>query len=502
MTKYDHIVVGSGISGLTATLILARQGRRVLLIEKAPRLGGSLARFTRHGIPFDTGFHFTGGLIPGGLLHRMLELLGLSEAVEPVFMDAHHAHRFVLESENRIVDLPSGVRALCQKMKDEFPGDRMAVDRYFERVTQVCAQTTGMDLNRLGEPSARLEDDTISLKAVMDGLTGNAALKSVVYGLGMCYGVKPSEVSFASHARVCLDLYESTARIRRGGEALVGAFEQAYQKLDVTIRRNRWIAECGPVTDDCVQSFILNDGEEVSADATILTIHPKHILQLLPRQHLSKAFAERVEGFEPSAGFFTVYGVLDAPVDPDFGSSIVSLFPITDFDRLLDPAYRGEPALVICGSIEEAGGEPRQVVTTFEPSFPEHVAAWRSSHTGGRSSAYADYKAARVDAIQRHLARYDRRYADRFTIHDAASILTFRDYLHSPDGSAYGVKQKVGQYNLIGKLPIRNLYVAGQSSLLPGLTGAMMSSFVVMRQLLGKEAFNRFLNGNGPRAYA
>jgi phytoene dehydrogenase-like protein len=500
MTKYDHIVVGSGASGLTSTLLLALNGRKVLLLEKAPRIGGSLARFSRQGVPFDTGFHFTGGLTQGGLLHRILSTLNLADAVEPVFMSADRAHRFVIESENRIVDLPSGIPALRRKLKDEFPAEQAAVDGYMDRVIRVCSQTAGMDLRQIGEPSFRLEEELISLKSVMDGLTDNAVLKSVVYGLGMCYGVKPSEVSFASHARVCFDLYESTARLKAGGESLIHAFEQAFRKLDVEVRCNSWIAECGRVTDRRVESFILNDGQEVSADATVLTIHPHHILKLLPGGHLSKAFVDRVESFEPSAGFFTVYGVLETETDRAFGSTIVSLFPSSDFEALLDPGYRGDPALVICGSLETVRGVSRQVVTTFEPSFPEHVAAWKESRTGHRPTAYEDYKAGRIEAIRQHLSRYDPFYASHFRVLDAASLLTFRDYLHSPDGSAYGIKQKVGQYNLIGRLPIRNLFAAGQSALLPGLAGAMMSSFFVIRSVLGKETFNRFIQRRTPNS--
>lgn len=494
MTKYDHIVVGSGISGLTATLLLALSGRKVLLLEKAPRLGGSLACFTREGVPFDTGFHFTGGLIHGGLLHRLLSTLGLFNAVEPLFMSADHAHRFVIESENRIIDLPAGLSNLRQKMKDEFPDEQGAVDGYLDRVIRVCSQTVGMDLNLIGESSPHLEEETISLKSVMDGLTNDPILKSVVYGLGMCYGVKPSEVSFATHARVCFDLYESTARLKNGGESLVQAFEQAFHKLDVEVRCNSWITECGRVTDRRVESFILNDGQEVSAEAAVLTLHPNQILELLPKEYLSKAFIDRVESFEPSAGFFTVYGLLEDQSDTAFGGTIVSLFPTPDFESLLDPGYRGDPALVICGSTETVRGVTHRAITTFEPSFPAHVAAWKDSRTGHRPPGYAKYKAERVEAIRHHLGRYNTSYTDRFRVLDAASILTYRDYLHSPDGSAYGIKQKVGQYNLIGKLPIRNLFAAGQSALLPGIAGAMMSSFFVMRSVLGKESFNRLVS--------
>ncbi|MEK7308396.1 MAG: hypothetical protein AAB089_04930, partial [Nitrospirota bacterium] len=57
-------------------------------------------------------------------------------------------------------------------------------------------------------------------------------------------------------------------------------------------------------------------------------------------------------------------------------------------------------------------------------------------------------------------------------------------------------KQKINQYNLLGKLPLRNLYAAGQSSVLPGIIGAMMSSFIVGRTILEKEKYNEFLNQN------
>ena len=79
-------------------------------------------------------------------------------------------------------------------------------------------------------------------------------------------------------------------------------------------------------------------------------------------------------------------------------------------------------------------------------------------------------------------------------IMDSASMLTFRDYLNNPDGSAYGIKQKIGQHNLVGKLPLHNLYAAGQSAVLPGVVGAMLSSFIVGKLIVGKDKYEKFLN--------
>lgn len=479
---------------MTSTLLLALSGRRVLLIEKAPHPGGSLARFRINGIPFDTGFHFTGGLKKNGILCRMLKVLGLADAVEPVFLAAEHSHRFVFEDAQRAIDLPCGIGDIRLKLKSEFPGEHTAVDRYFDRIEKVYLETASTDITRLGEHASRLDEECISLKDAMDGLTDNTMLKGVFASLGMCYGVKPSEISFANHSRICYDLYESTARFRNGGDALISAFQDKFKTLGVETRCNTWVTEFIENPDGVVEGAILNSGEEIAFESAILTIHPRQIMEILPRRRISKAFTERVDSFEPSIGFFTVYGTLEGVEQTDFASSIVSLYPTADFEAMLDPGYQGEQALVLIGSHETVEGTARRTVTLLEPSFPQNLSQWAGTARGARPADYTAYKQERVAGILRHLDRVDSSYSRNLKVLGAASVLTYRDYLNSYDGSAYGIKQKLGQFNLIGRLPGRSLYAAGQSALLPGLAGAMMSSFIVSRSIMGKENLGRFIN--------
>ena len=99
MKSYDHIVVGGGISGLTLTLLLAANGKKVLLLEKGPHVGGSLIRFYKKNIPFDTGFHFTAGFSKGGVLTEMLAVLGIGKQIKPIVLSGPGSGVFVFEKE-------------------------------------------------------------------------------------------------------------------------------------------------------------------------------------------------------------------------------------------------------------------------------------------------------------------------------------------------------------------------------------------------------------------
>ncbi|HAS55262.1 MAG TPA: hypothetical protein DCS42_14640, partial [Nitrospiraceae bacterium] len=104
-------------------LLLARAGRRILLLEKAGHIGGSMARFYRGGIPFDVGFHFTGGLQAGGILHDILSVLGIRERIRPVFLSGERSASFIFEDEGRAYDHPTGIAKIRKQFKQDFPGD-------------------------------------------------------------------------------------------------------------------------------------------------------------------------------------------------------------------------------------------------------------------------------------------------------------------------------------------------------------------------------------------
>ncbi|CAG0925452.1 unnamed protein product, partial [Notodromas monacha] len=55
----DVIVIGSGPSGLSSAFLLAKAGKKVLVLEQHDTAGGSLHTFVDHGYEFDSGHHIS-----------------------------------------------------------------------------------------------------------------------------------------------------------------------------------------------------------------------------------------------------------------------------------------------------------------------------------------------------------------------------------------------------------------------------------------------------------
>jgi phytoene dehydrogenase-like protein len=74
---YDVIIIGSGMGGLTAGALLAKNGINTLVLEKHIIPGGYTTTFKRKDYKFDASLHMINGCGKNGSVYNILEKTGV-----------------------------------------------------------------------------------------------------------------------------------------------------------------------------------------------------------------------------------------------------------------------------------------------------------------------------------------------------------------------------------------------------------------------------------------
>ena len=85
MKKYDVIVVGAGMGGLACACVLAKNKKRVLLLEQGHSAGGFANSFVRGRFEFEVSLHELCGFgrydMPFGPVRGLFNYLGISDRI-------------------------------------------------------------------------------------------------------------------------------------------------------------------------------------------------------------------------------------------------------------------------------------------------------------------------------------------------------------------------------------------------------------------------------------
>ena len=189
MPPYDVVVVGAGLGGLTAGAILAREGRKVLVIERSNSVGGAASSYKSGELFVEGSLHETSDpQHPRDPKHDVLTRAGVIDKVTWVPSGAFYQARGGPLRTPFL--LPDNFEAARQALTERFPEARSGIDQLLGEIERIVTAAATVSQARdapedSSEALSRLIPDagdwTLSLSQKLDRVFGdNEAIKCVL----------------------------------------------------------------------------------------------------------------------------------------------------------------------------------------------------------------------------------------------------------------------------------------------------------------------------------
>lgn len=478
------------MSGLASAIILAKEGRRVLVLEQHYRAGGLMHRFfRRQGAQFDVGFHYLGSIGPDEVLGSYFRYLGILDRIAFIPLDVEGYDELRFPEFSFLI--PAGRERYQDRLCAVFPQERRAIETYFRDLATICDDfplyrlQTAQDLAHLDRWMST------PLEQYLTGLTNDLRLQAVLKAQSFLYGVDSRRAPLALHALVVDSFMQSPSAIRGGGDALAQAMVARLVELGGEVRLRQRVEQI--VVDDArgVKAVRTQAGELIETRMVVSSAHPKATVRMLAEGTLRPGYRRRVLGLEDGISTLQVFATTDADLSRYAGRNIYH-FKTEDIDSLyVDVGRPHRFAFVTAPTAREGvtSAGKHQAIGLGLMDWPA-VSAWQDTQTGKRGSAYEAFKAAQTAELLALMAEAMPELKGAVESAEAATPLTCRDYTGSEKGAAYGIHhttEQSGRYGLLPRTRVGGLFLTGQSVLMPGICGTAISAFQTCSAILGSE---------------
>ena len=255
--KYDVIIIGSGISGLTAGIFLAQKGRKVLILEKHFKAGGWTHTFKRENYEWDVGIHYIGEVHNKWSPVRKLFDTVSNGKLKWNKMDANYDRIIFPDKQYNFV---APREQFIEDMASYFPGTEDKMQKYINLIDESVRSGQNYFANKaLPELLRKFRYNKMTEKffmhskrttrAVIMDIFNDEKILGVLSGQWGDYGLPPSKSSFAMHAMVVHHYLDGgnypIGSSRRIAETIVEYFESLGGELYVSAGVDEIITQHG-----------------------------------------------------------------------------------------------------------------------------------------------------------------------------------------------------------------------------------------------------------------
>lgn len=500
--KYDVVIVGSGLGGLASAVILAKEGKKVCVLEKNNQYGGNLQTFSRDKSIFDTGVHYIGGLDKGQNLYQYFSYLGIMDKLKLKKMDCDGYDLISFSDENITYPHAQGYENFVQKLLVHFPKEEASLRMYCKRIEEICNHFPMYNL----EDGKGYDEKVVAIKLsdFLDEITDNEKLKAVLIGSNFLYVAYKDKTPLYVHALTVNSYIQSAYRCVLGGSQIGKLLVQELKKYGGEIYRNTEVD--GFVFDEeKLVACTTNSKGSFYADQFVSNINIKQTIRMVGAEHFSKPFVKRIMSLEEVPSVFSLYIVFKKDCFPYVNNNIYRYNSIADVWDTKSEVNEHWPNLVVASmnsvSAEQQWAESMTVMTYMNY---DDVKQWEDTFNVStikkleyRSDSYEAFKAEKSALL---LDKLEEVYPNiRQSIHSitTSTPLTYRDFIGSENGNMYGFVKDANspmKTFISPRSKLGNMFFSGQNVRMHGVMGVTIGAFVTCLEMVDKASLLAKLN--------
>lgn len=476
--NYDSVIIGSGMSGLTAALTLAQSGQKVAIVESCTHLAPLLRRFKRGNVWCDPGLHYSGGFEESGSLSVIFRYLGLRDRIKSIPMNSDCYDELTMG--DKTISLSSGFNGVKKSLSDHFPCDKNAIDRYIEKIKEIMDETPFINFDLTFADFSKIANTDESLFHFLDSLNASNDLKNLLSQYGQfLYGVPGREVPFYIHALIMGSFYKSPHTLSMGGDEIINAFQARFKEENVDVYIGSPVQKLIVDEKRNLNGLLLANNKRLKTKSSIFTAHPQLLEKILPQKSVRPAYLARIRDLKNTSAIFTLYLELDQIPEKLHHTNVYKLSQGKD-----EVDHKSCLAIMSCDP-EMYGNKKKGLCILGSADLSDLTKI--SYGEKKRTAQYNEYKQKLTEQTLKELLAFYPELEGKFKVVASATPFTYERYTQTPGGSSYGIMQSVQQMKLGPVTSILGLYLAGQSILMPGIMGAAISGLIGASNIIGME---------------